>query len=127
MGRSRMAAATAIAVTLAAGVAACGGSSSEGGPVHLKLYSGLDPGGTNAKFAKSCGDQSNGQYEVEIVPLANSADASRELLVRRLAAKDSDIDFVEMDTIWTPEFAEAGWLRELKGADKDDAMEDVLP
>ena len=31
-----------------------------------------------------------------------------------------------MDTIWTPEFAEAGWLRELKGAEKEDALDDVL-
>jgi len=31
-----------------------------------------------------------------------------------------------MDTIWTPEFAEAGWLRELKGAEKEDALKDVL-
>ena len=44
-------------------------------------------------------------------------DISRELLVRRLAAGDKNIDLINMDTIWTPEFAEAGWLRELKGAD----------
>ena len=34
---------------------------------------------------------------------------------------------INMDTIWTPEFAEAGWLRELKGAEKEDALDDVLP
>jgi len=104
----------------------CGGSDN-GGPVVLKLYAGLDPGGTNTKYAKQCGDQSNGRYQVELVPLANSADASRELLVRRLAAKDSDISFIEMDTIWTAEFAEAGWLRELTGAAREDAIDDVLP
>ena len=47
--------------------------------------------------------------------------------MRRLAAKDSDIDLINMDTIWTPEFAEAGWLRELKGAEKAEATDDVLP
>ena len=31
-----------------------------------------------------------------------------------------------MDTIWTPEFAEAGWLRELKGTEQADALDDVL-
>ena len=46
--------------------------------------------------------------------------------MRRLAAEDSDIDLINMDTIWTPEFAEAGWLRELKGAEKADALDDVL-
>jgi len=109
---------------LSALVAACGGSS--GGPLTLKYYSGLDPGGTNVKAAKECSQQSNGKYNIEIVPLANSADASRELLVRRLAAQDGDIDMVQMDTIWTSEFAAAGWLREMKGADKTDALDDVL-
>ena len=33
-----------------------------------------------------------------------------------------------MDTIWTPEFAEAGWLREITGqrVEKTDALDDVL-
>ena len=31
-----------------------------------------------------------------------------------------------MDTIWTPEFAEAGWLRQLTGAEEQDALDDVL-
>jgi multiple sugar transport system substrate-binding protein len=111
-------------VGLSAVVAGCGGSSS--GPPTLKFYSGLDPAGTNVKAAKECGDQSGGKYRVELVPLANSADASRELLVRRLAAEDPDIDLINMDTIWTPEFAEAGWLRELKGSEKAEATDDVL-
>src|SRR3954468_11406799 len=124
MGRTRLALAAAAAVGLSAVVAACGGSS--GGPLPLKYYPGLDPGGTNVKAAKECSQQSGGKYNIEIVPLANSADASRELLVRRLAAHDGDIDMVQMDTIWTSEFAAAGWLREMKGADKTDALDDVL-
>ena len=42
--------------------------------------------------------------------LPNDADQQREQLVRRLAAKDSDIDLISMDVIWTAEFAEAGWI-----------------
>jgi multiple sugar transport system substrate-binding protein len=125
MERTRVALAAAVAVGLAAVVAGCGGSSS--GPPTLKYYAGLDPGGTNTAAAKECSAQSGGRYKVEIVPLANSADASRELLVRRLAAKDHDIDLISMDTIWTPEFAEAGWLRELKGSELQQATDDVLP
>src|SRR4051795_7559782 len=124
MGRTRLALAAATAVGLSVAVAACGGSS--GGPLTLKYYSGLDPGGTNVKAAKECSQQSGGKYNIELVPLANSADASRELLVRRLAAQDSDIDMIQMDTIWTSEFAAAGWLREMKGSDKADALDDVL-
>src|SRR3981189_1712375 len=117
--------AAALVGVCAAGGSGCGSSGS--GPPTLKYYSGLDPGGTNVKAAKECSAQSKGRYNIDLVPLANSGDASRELLVRRLAAKDSDIDLISMDTIWTPEFAEAGWLRKLTGADKRDALENVPP
>ncbi len=30
--------------------------------------------------------------------------------MRRLAAKDSSIDLIGMDVIWTGEFAQAGWI-----------------
>jgi multiple sugar transport system substrate-binding protein len=117
--------ATVAAAVVSVAMAGCGGASSS--RTTLKYYSALDPGGTNVKAAKECSAQSGGRYTVEIVPLANSADASRELLVRRLAAKDPDIDLISMDTIWTPEFAEAGWLRKLTGSDLEEATDDVLP
>jgi multiple sugar transport system substrate-binding protein len=126
MRRAQFLLAATVAIACAVVVAGCGGSD-EGGPAHLKLYGPADPAGTNLKAMKECSDQSNGKYEIEQVPLANNADASRELLVRRLAAEDPDIDIVNMDTIWTPEFAEAGWLKELTGAEKADALDDVLP
>jgi len=123
MRLAQAAALTGVCAVMAAGC----GSSDSGGAAHLKFYSPLDPGKTNIKAAAECSRQSNGKYEVELVPLANSADASRELLVRRLAAKDSDIDLINMDVIWTPEFAEAGWLRKLEGAELQQATDDVLP
>src|SRR5215210_48516 len=126
MRRTRGTLVAGLAVGLLGVVTACGGSDSGGTPT-LKFYSPLDPGQTNVNAAKECSAQSNGRYTVELVPLTNSADASRELLVRRLAAEDSDIDLINMDTIWTPEFAEAGWLRELKGQEKARATDDVLP
>ncbi|MDQ4099018.1 MAG: ABC transporter substrate-binding protein [Chloroflexota bacterium] len=45
------------------------------------------------------------------MPLPTNADQQRELLARRLAAEDEDIDIMGMDVIWTAEFAEAGWIR----------------
>ena len=115
----------AIAVTCAAVVAGCGGSSN--GPVTLNLLGPLDPGGTNVKAAAQCSADSKGAYTIKMTPVSTSADASRELIVRRLAAGDKNIDLVNMDTIWTPEFAEAGWLKQLTGADQADALNDVLP
>ena len=36
------------------------------------------------------------------------------------------MDLIGMDVTWTAEFAEAGWIREITGADKDAATEDTL-
>jgi multiple sugar transport system substrate-binding protein len=116
--------AASLAAACALVAAGCGSS---GGPITLNLLGPIDPGGTNTKAAKECSQQSDGQYVIKQSPVANSADATRELVVRRLAAGDKNIDLINMDTIWTPEFAEAGWLKQLTGAEEQDALEDVLP
>jgi trehalose/maltose transport system substrate-binding protein len=46
---------------------------------------------------------------VQLLP--SVASDQREQLVRRLAAKDSTVDIVGMDVIWTAEFANADWIR----------------
>ena len=97
-----------------------------GGPVTLNYIGPLDPGGTNVAAAKECSEQSGGQYKIAMSPVGNSADATRELFVRRLAAGDKNMDIINMDTIYTPEFAEAGWMTEMTGANKEDALDDVL-
>src|SRR3954466_5798976 len=114
-----------LAAVCAIVVAGCGGSS--GGPVTLNYTGPIDPGGTNTKAAGECSQQSNGQYKIKLFPVGNSADATRELFVRRLAAGDKNMDIINMDTIYTPEFAEAGGMKEMTGADKKDALDDVLP
>jgi multiple sugar transport system substrate-binding protein len=116
----------ALAVLCAAVAAGCGSSSGSGTPT-LHYYSPLDPNGTNVKAAKTCSAQSHGAYNIQLVPLANSADASRQLLVQRLAAHDSDISMINMDTIWTDEFAAAGWLKKIAGTERQQALNDVLP
>jgi len=114
------------ALACAAAMSACG-SSSTNGPVNLNFYSSPDPNGTNLKAAKACSQASGGKYKITFVPLANSADSSRALLVQRLAAHDSDISLMNMDTIWTSEFAAAGWLRPITGAQRAEALQNVLP
>jgi multiple sugar transport system substrate-binding protein len=114
-----------VAAVCAIVVAGCGGGGS--GPVTLNYVGPLDPGGTNVNAAKECSQQSGGRYKVAMFPVGNSADATRELFVRRLAAGDDSMDIINMDTIYTPEFAEAGWMRELTGSEKQDALDDVLP
>jgi multiple sugar transport system substrate-binding protein len=119
-----LAAALLVVWTLA--VAGCGSSSTKG-PVNLNFYSNPDPNGTDVKAAKACSQQSGGKYKVTYIPLGNSADSSRALLVQRLAAHDHDISLTNMDTIWTSEFAAAGWLKPITGAERQQALTNVLP
>src|SRR4051794_15977139 len=126
-------ASTGVVAVLAAAcaiiVAGCGGSSN--GVTTLNYIGPLDPGKTNIKAAAQCSAQSSaatgGKYKIAMFPVGNSADATRELFVRRLAAGDKNMDIINMDTIYTPEFAEAGWMKEMTGADRKDALDDVLP
>ena len=109
-----------VAITIGVAVAAmlvgggCGGDDS-GGSRTLKWYVFAEPSGAFKEAADNCTKQANGRYKVEIVDLPTNADQQRELVVRRLAAEDSDIDIIGMDVIWTAEFAEAEWIKEVTG------------
>lgn len=84
------------------------------GPVpdipRLRWYVFAEPSGAFAEAARRCTEAARGRYRIEIAALPADADQQREQLVRRLAAGDEDIDIIGMDVIWTPEFAEAGWV-----------------
>jgi multiple sugar transport system substrate-binding protein len=76
----------------------------------LAWYVFNEPSGAFLEAAKDCTERSAGRYRIVLTPLPPDADPQREQLVRRLAAKDADIDIIGMDVIWTSEFAEAGWV-----------------
>ena len=108
-------------------IAACGSAGAAHGPAHLVYYAPVDPNGTNVKAAETCSRQSGGSYTISITPEANSSDASRALIVQRLAAHDGDYSLLNMDTIWTSEFAAAGWLQKITGAARQEVLHGVLP
>lgn len=93
-----------VAATLLSG---CGSAS---GPPTLTWYINPDNGGSAAR-ADECAAASNGAYQVRIESLPSTASAQREQMVRRLAAHDSSIDLVNLDVVFTAEFANAGFLR----------------
>lgn len=124
-GRTRtgaLAATVAISVALLAG---CGGDS--GGPVSLKWFIAIQPGGSIEKVAEACSKQSGGKYDIELELLPTDASQQREQLVRRLGAEDSSIDLIGMDVVWTAEFANAGWIRKWDPADAKPVTKDVFP
>jgi multiple sugar transport system substrate-binding protein len=112
-------------VALALAVAACGGSGGSG-PPKVNWYVFQEPSGAYNDAVANCNKQANGRYNIVLVPLPTNADQQRELVVRRLAAEDTDIDIIGMDVIWTAEFASAGWIKEWTGQDKTDVSQGTL-
>ena len=101
-------------VLLLGALVACSGRAS-GAPV-VRWYAKEEAGGSLADAAAACTKAAHGRYRIEQVPLPADADAQREQLVRRLAAEDRSIDLLNMDVVWTAEFANAGWIRPWTGA-----------
>ena len=99
-------------VVITAILSGCGFEEEEGAGsgTRVTFYAFNEPGGAYEQAVNDCSKQSNGKYSIEYVRLPTDADQQRELVARRLAAEDSDIDIVGMDVIWTAEFAEAGWI-----------------
>jgi multiple sugar transport system substrate-binding protein len=110
------AAATVMALT---GLAACGGDS---GKAKLNWYINPDGVDTFKKWAKKC---STDDYTINIQMLPTSATDQRVQLARRLAAEDSSTDLMNLDPVFVAEFANAGWLAEVKGEVADEVETSV--
>ena len=118
---------TVIAALVAATVAAgCGGGGSSGGATTLNWYVFKEPGGAYDQAVANCNTQANGRYQIKYQALPTNANQQRELLVRRLAAKDSSVDLAGMDVIWTAEFAGAEWIKPWTGQNEAAAREGKL-
>ena len=116
-----------ISVLMAASaLAACGSSGGSGGRATLNFYNFPDNSGAIQQAADTCSQQSGGRYVIKYNKLPNDADGQRQQMVRRLAARDSAMDILGLDVTWEAEFAEAGWILEWTGANKDKATEGTL-
>ena len=119
-------AALAIVTSLALGACGVGGDEGGSGPRAINWYAFNEPGGSYQMAVDNCNKQSNGRYTINYVKLPNIADQQRELLVRRLAAEDDDIDLMSLDVIWTAEFAQAEWIVPWEGERRSTAEEGKL-
>lgn len=61
----------------------------------------------------------------EILP--SSTDEQHQFYVINLEGKTSDFDVLSMDVIWVPEFAMAGWLRDLSHVLSEKEKKDFFP
>jgi multiple sugar transport system substrate-binding protein len=119
-------AALALATCLSLGACGVGGDEGGSGPGSINWYVFNEPGGSYQEAVDDCNEQAGGEYTINYVKLPNIADQQRELLVRRLAAEDEDIDLMGLDVIWTAEFAEAGWIKPWEGERRSTAEEGKL-
>jgi multiple sugar transport system substrate-binding protein len=115
-----------IAAIAAVALPGCGSSEGGGGSKTVNWYVFNEPGGAYEAAVKTCNEKAQGRYKINYVRLPTDANAQRELVVRRLAAKDSDIDVIGMDVIWTAEFAEAKWIVPWTGARRVEATKGKL-
>src|SRR4051794_35353628 len=127
VGRGELYLATCLASVAMAVLVGCGGGSGSGGSRQVNWYVFNEPGGGYDAAVANCNKQNAGKFKINYVKLPTDSDQQRELIVRRLAAKDSDIDVIGMDVNWTAEFAEAGWIVPWEGANKEDAERGVIP
>lgn len=96
-------------------LAGCGAAS---GPPKLTWYINPDPNPPagfkgpfgQAGIASRC---STDEYSIDVQLLPQSASEQRVQLLRRLAAKDSSIDMMSLDPVFTAEFAAAKFLHEI--------------
>ncbi|MDX6716577.1 MAG: trehalose/maltose transport system substrate-binding protein, partial [Baekduia sp.] len=104
------------AVTSVLVMAACGSSGGGSGKATLNWFIFNEPSGGVQAAAKKCSAASGGRYAIKFQYLPSQADSQREQLVRRLGAKDSTLDLLGLDVVWTGEFANAGWIKEVPAA-----------
>ncbi len=118
--RRRRGLATLAALALSTGLlAACG---SEGKPT-LTWYLNPDGQATFEAFAEQC---STDEYDIQTRLLPTSATDQRVQLARRLAAEDGQTDLMNLDPVFVPEFANAGWLLDLPDDTvTDDTLEGI--
>jgi multiple sugar transport system substrate-binding protein len=109
---------TMAAVTSVLVMAACGSNSGGSGKATLNWFIFNEPSGGVQAAAKKCSAASGGRYDIKFQYLPSQADSQREQLVRRLGAKDSTLDLLGLDVVWTGEFANAGWVKEVPAADQ---------
>jgi multiple sugar transport system substrate-binding protein len=133
MRRSRLAV-LAGAVAVAVALSACGGGGNTGGgsagPAQLTgtgpitLATGKDTSGNMQKQVDSW-NAAHPDEKVTIRELPESADAQRQLMVQNATARSKTYSVLNMDVIWTAEFAANGWIEQLD--EKEFPLGKMLP
>ena len=94
----------------------CGGKPSSGNAVVVTLSgSAVGEEGRVLQAQIERFMAANPDVLVEIQPVPDAADQRHQLYVQWLNARTPDPDILQLDVVWTPEFAAAGWIAPLDG------------
>lgn len=72
-------------------------------------------------------EQDNPGIKVKDETLPATTDEQHQFYVINLEGRSSDFDVLSMDVIWVPEFARAGWLRDLSNMLSEKDKDDFFP
>ncbi|WP_130858856.1 ABC transporter substrate-binding protein [Gracilibacillus phocaeensis] len=87
------------------------GANGDAQVIHMaKLES--DPNGM-MEAARQRFNEEHEDMQVEFVEMSNDASQMHDQTVTQLSAESDNLDIVNMDVVWTAEFAEAGWIEPL--------------
>jgi multiple sugar transport system substrate-binding protein len=101
----------ALVATVAVVTLACGSATDP----HVLTIAGSAVG-REAEILRSQLDRfrvAHPELVVELRPTPDAADQRHQLYVQWLNARATDPDVLQLDVIWTPEFAAAGWIADL--------------
>ncbi|MEI7057716.1 extracellular solute-binding protein [Nocardioides sp. CCNWLW239] len=115
---TRFAVGVASAAVLAGTLAACGTDTDS---TALTWYIGPDGAPAKEKIAEAC---STDDYTIQTELLPTGATDQRTQLARRLAADDPSMDLIDIDPVFVPEFASAGWLLDIPDEYAERAVDD---
>jgi len=118
------------AALLTLGIASCGGDDGSGGAENLEgtgpitLVTGKDTSGNMQKQVDAW-NTAHANQKVRIVELPESADQQRQQMVQNAQTKSDEYGVLNLDVVWTAEFAANGWIEQLK--ESDFPLDTMLP
>ncbi|HWI41001.1 MAG TPA: ABC transporter substrate-binding protein, partial [Verrucomicrobiae bacterium] len=113
---------------LAASLWGCSGEDPNTGKTVLVLKHGKIEGDPEAfKRILARFERNNPAIRVIDETLPSSTDEQHQFFIINLEGRNADFDVFALDVIWVPEFARAGWLRDLSGLLPPKEREEFFP
>jgi multiple sugar transport system substrate-binding protein len=120
---------TALCLVISASLLRCSGEKTSRGAETVIVFKHGKLSGEPEAFRKLLRgfEDTNPGILVKDEVLPASTDEQHQFYVINLEGGSSDFDVLAMDVIWIPEFARAGWLREIGGLFTEREMDDLFP